>query len=194
MEIDKIKEQWKEEGKLLSGNIFINNGVSFQKLRSSFWRIRAWRFVRIVQWCIIMPLFFVFIILPNMKNDGSGLFYIALVVFILIMLSFCVSYVYHYIQLSKIDFTESISETQKKISKLEILDKRIYFFRFIFLLVAFLCAFKLFGTPDIKSEDIAILSLTVFLLAYVLFIRLRFLLPNEYTKIKSGIDQMERKE
>lgn len=194
MEIDKIKKQWKEEDKHLSENISINGEVSFQKLRSSFNRIRTWRLIRIVQWWIIMPLFFAFVIIPNMKNDGSGLFYIALIVLILITLSFCVSYIYHYIYLLKIDFTESISEVQKKLSRLEKLDKRIYLFRFISLLVAFLCAFKLFGTPNMESDRISILGLTIFLLAYVLFFRLKYTLPKEYSQVKSYMDEAENRE
>lgn len=194
MEIDKLKKYWKEEDKRISESVNINRGVSFQKFRSSFNRIKTWRFVRIVQWFIVMPLLFTWGILPNMKNDGSGLFYVALVLLIIIMMSFCVSYVYHYIYLSKIDFAESISKVQQKILRSEMLDKKIYLFRFVSMLVAFLCAFKLFGTPVIGSEKITILALTAFIMVYVLIVRLKFLIPKDYTKVKSCLDEMEDEE
>jgi ABC-type polysaccharide/polyol phosphate export permease len=190
MEIDKIKKCWKEEDRRISENININKKASFQKLHSSYNRIRAWRLVRIIQWCIVIPLFFVLAIFPNMKNDGSTLFYIALVLLILITLSFCISYIYHYVYLSKIDFAGSISEVQKKIFHSEMLDKKIYLFRFIFLLIAFLCAFKIFGVSSLESEKIMITALIAFMMIYTLIVRLKFIIPKEYSNIKSSLDEM----
>ena len=191
MEMDKIKQCWKEEDKRISESVTINRNVSFQKFHSLYNRIRVWRFVRIVQWFIVIPLFFILMIFPHMKNDGSVLFYVALVLLMLITVSFCISYVYHYIYLSRIDFTESISSVQKKIFRSEVLDKRIYLFRFVSLVVAFLCAFKIFGTPFIGSDKIVIMTLIAFVMIYTLIIRLKFQIPQEYTKIKSCLDEME---
>lgn len=194
MEIDNIKECWKDESKRISENVNINRKVSFQKLHSSFNKIKVWRLIRIVQWCVVVPFFFVLIIPPHIKNDGSILFYVAFVLLILIMISFCISYIYHYLNLSKIDLTEPISKVQKKIYRLEILDKRIYIFRFISMMIAFLCAFKIFGTPSIEPGKMTIIALIIFIMIYTLIVRLRFQIPKEYTQVKSCLDEMENEE
>lgn len=191
MEIDKIKECWTAEGKRISESVHVKRDVSFQTFRSSLNRIKIWRFIRIVQWFIAIPVLFQWGILPNMKNDGSGLFYVALVSLILITVSFCASYIYHSIYLSKIDLADSLSNVQRKISTSERLDKRIYAFRFFGLLVAFLCAYKLFGTPVLSLESLLIPGLFLLFIGYKLFVRLKFLIPKEYAPVKSLPDEVE---
>ncbi|MDL2265750.1 hypothetical protein LJC57_08030 [Parabacteroides sp. OttesenSCG-928-G07] len=194
MKIDNMKNCWKEEDKRISERTNINRNVSFQKLRSSFNEMKVWHFIRIIQWIIIMPLFFIWIVFPDMKNDGSALFYVALGGLILILISFCFSYIYHYIYLSEIDFSESISKVQKRISQSEMLDKKIYVYRLISLLIAFLCAYKVFGTPSLEPKRIMLLGLFVFLMIYNLFVRLKQQIPQEYAKVKSCLDEMENEE
>ena len=192
MEIDKIKGYWKEEDARISENVRFNRQVSFRKFRSSFHRIRIWRFVRIAQWFVFMPLLLVWGILPHMKNDGSVLFYVAFAALMVIMLSFCISYIYHYICLSRIDMTGSISDVQQQVARLEKLDKWIYLFRFVFLGGAFLCAYKLFGSPSFGPGKITELALIGFILLYTLIVRVKFRIPKEYAPVKSSLDQAER--
>ena len=192
MEIDKIKNCWQEESKRISENVSINRGVSFQKFHTSFNRIKLWRFIRIIQWFVVMPVLFTMFIFPQMKNDGTPLFYASLVLFILIVLSFCGSYIYHYLYLSKIDFTEPISKVQQRIFRAEALDKKIYLYRFISMIIAFLCGFKILGSPTIGSEKMVTIGLFVFLMLYALIVRTKFLIPKEYTKAKSYLDEIEK--
>lgn len=194
MEIDNIKKCWECEGKRISNSIHINREVSLKKLHSSFNKIRIWKFIRIVQWLIIIPLLFLWGIFPNMKNDGSGLFYIALVLFIFITICFGASYIYHYIYLSKIDFTESILKVQKKICESEAMDKKIYLFRFISLPLAFICTYKIFGAPTFGEEKIMMIALFGIIIIYTFIIRLRFLIPKEYIKIKRYMDEIDNEE
>lgn len=194
MDIDKIKECWKEEGGRLSEGIHINRDVSFQKLRSSYNRIKVWRFVRIAQWFVAIPVFFAWGIFPNLKNDGSGLFYAALALLVILVLSFCASYIYLYIYLSKIDPAGPVSEVREKILRSERVDKRIYLFRFVSLLAAFGCAYKLFGSPHLGPERMTTLVLIIFILLYALVVRLKFQVPREYGKVKSRLEEMENEE
>lgn len=132
--------------------------------------------------------------IPIYENDGSILFYICLVLFILIVISFFVSYLYHYIYSSKIDFTESILKVEQKILCAEKLDRKIYIFRFISLIIAFLCAYKIFSSPYLGGKKIILIALITIIMIFVLIIRLRILLRKEYDKVKSNLNTTDEED
>ncbi len=190
MEIDKIKGLWKEEDKRISGNVSVNRDASFQKLRSSFNKVRIRRLFYLIQMCIAVPLILVLIVFPRIKNDGSTLFYVALTSFIIPVTFFFFYYIYYYVCLLKIDFTESILKAQKEIYRLEGYDKRLNWLGLFIVPIVTLSAFKIFAIPFNQKA----IMMMVFIAATMIFsfiAKLKVLIPKEYSKVKSYLDDME---
>jgi len=190
MEINEIKGCWKEEGKRISGNVKVNKDASFKNLRTSLDRVRIRRLFRLIQMCVVIPLILVLIVFPHMKNDDSTLFYLALTSFILPILLFFSTYVYYYICLLKIDFSESLMEAQKEIFRLEILEKKLNIVGLIIVPILTLSTFKIFGIPC-KPEAIIMMVLIAVTMVASYIIKMKVLIPKEYSKVKSYLDEME---
>ena len=196
MEINEIKNCWKEEDKRISSNIKVNKNATFQKLRSSFDKVRIWRLLYLVQMCISTPLLLVLFVFPRLKNDGSGLYYLALVSFItLILFSFTIQ-LYYYICLLKIDFSDSLVKAQKEILRLEMLDRKLVVSGAIILPITTLSVCKIFAIPliQLKPEAIIMIALIVLVAIISTIIKMRILIPKEYDKIKSYLNEIKESE
>ncbi|MDR3140981.1 MAG: hypothetical protein LBU37_04570 [Tannerellaceae bacterium] len=192
MEIDEIKNCWKEEDKRISENVRINRNVSFRKLHSAFEKVRIRRLLRLVQMCIFVPLILVLIVLPRLKNDGSALFYLGFVSFIIPVLFFFIYAIYYYICLLKIDFTVSLVKAKMEILRLERIDKRLNLSRFVIVPVVTFSVFKIFGIP-LGQEAVIMLAL-IGLTMIAGFIKRKGLIPKEYGKLKSSWEELEEDE
>ena len=189
MEIDKIKDLWKEEDKRISENVKINKDASFQKLRSSFEKVRIRRLIYLVQMCVFVPLVLALIAFPHLKNDESGMYYLSLAAFIVPITFSFFYYIYYYICLLKIDFTESIFKAQKEIYRLERFDKRLNWLGLIIVPVVTLSTFKIFGIP-FGQKAIIMIILIVLTMIFSFIAKLKVLIPKEYSKIKSYLEEM----
>ena len=193
MEIDEIKDYWKKESMHISENVKVNKNASFEKLRSSFDRVRIKRLLRLVLMCVVVPLFFALFVFPLLKNDGSGLYYLALALFIVSILFFFATYIYYYICLLKIDFAKSIVKAQKEILRLEMFEKKLTVLGIIIVPIVTLSIFKIFAIP-FKQETIIFIVLTVLVMIVGYIVRTRILIPNEYNKIKSYMNEIKEDE
>ncbi|MCD8041624.1 MAG: hypothetical protein LUH10_01035 [Tannerellaceae bacterium] len=143
--------------------------------------------------CISVPLVFALMVFPRIKNDGSVLFYIALAGFIVpIVLSF-IYYIYYYICLLRIDFTVSILNAQKEIHRLQMSDKKLNLLGIIIVPIEAVSIFKIFDLP-IKHEAIIMLVMIAVIMTISVIIKLKVLIPKEYSKVKSCLDEMEENE
>jgi len=189
MEIDEIKSLWKEEGKRISGNVRVNKDASFQKLRSSFDRVRIRRLFQLILMCIAVPLILVLIVFPRMKNDDSILLYLSLISFVVPIVFFFFYYIYYYICLLKIDFTASLLRAQEEIYRLERFDKRLNWLGLIIVPIVTLSAFKNLGIPW-NEKAIMMMVLIGLIMIFSFIIRLKILIPKEYSKVKSYLEEM----
>lgn len=193
MNIDEIKGYWKEEGIRISGNVKINKDASFKKLHSSFNKVKIRRLFHLIQMCVSVPLIYALIVFPRMRNDGSVLFYLALVSFIVPILFSFIYYIYYYIRLLKIDFSESIFKAQKEIYHLEMFDKKLNLLGLIIVPIVSLSAFKIFGIP-FTTEAIIMLVLIAVIMVFSFIMKLKILIPKEYSKVKLYLDEMKDNE
>jgi hypothetical protein len=190
MEIDEIRSCWKEEGRRISENVKINRDASFQKLRSSFDKVRIRRLFHLIQMCIAVPLILVLIVFPRLKNDGSDLFYLALGSFILPILFFFSTYIYYYICLLKIDFTASLLKAQKEILRLERMERKLNVVGLFIVPIVTLSTFKIFSLP-FKQEAVIMLVLIALTMVISYMVKIKILIPKEYRKVKSYLEEME---
>ena len=193
MKIDEIKNIWKEENKRISKNVKVNKDVSFKKLRSSFDKVRIRRLFQLVLMCIVVPLILVLIVFPRMKNDGSMLFYVALASFAAPIIFFFATYIYYYICLLKIDFSEPLVKAQKEILRLEVFEKKLNRLGLIIMPIVTLSTIKIFSIPY-TQEAVAMIVLIVFTMVVSYIVKMKALIPKEYSKVKSYLDEIERDE
>jgi hypothetical protein len=193
MEIDEVKNCWKEEGKRISGSIKINRNASFQKLHSAFEKIRIQRLLRLVLMCIAVPLILALIVFPRLKNDGSVLFYLGLVCFIVPVMFFFIYAIYYYICLLKIDFTASLVKAKVEILRLERIDKKLNLLGLVFVPVVTFGTFKIFGIP-LKQEAFIMLALIGLIMIASFIVKLKGLIPKEYNKLKSSWEELEEED
>jgi hypothetical protein len=193
MEIDEVKNYWKEEDKRISENIKINRNASFQKLHSAFEKVRIWRLIHLVQMCIAVPLILALIVFPQLKNDGSALFYPGFVCFIVPVMFFFIYAIYYYICLLKIDFTTSLVKAKMEILRLERIDKKLNLSGLVLVPIVTFGAFKIFGIP-LKQEAVIMLALIGLTMIVSFIIKLKGLIPKEYSKLKSSWEELEEEE
>lgn len=193
MEFDEIKGCWQEEGKRISENVRINKDASFQKLRSSFEKVRIRRLFHLIVMCISVPLILVLIVFPRLKNDGTMWFYISLITFFTPIIISFFAYIYYYIRLQKIDFSASLQKAQKEILCLEIFEKRLSISGYIIVPIITLCTFKIFGIPFNQKAILFIVLIAISMIVGA-FTRLKVLIPKEYSKVKSYLEDMKKEE
>lgn len=193
MKTDEIKNSWKEESNRISNNIKVNREVSFQKLRSSLTKIRIRRLLHLIQMSVVLPLLFVLLVFPRLRNDGTNLFYIALISFISLIVILFIYHVYYYICLLKIDFSESMLKAQKEMIRLERLDYKLYWLRFINIPVILLCVFKIFAIP-LKQHVIIMIILVALVMIISTVIKFKKTGFKEYNAIKYYLDEIESEE
>lgn len=190
MELNEFKECWKEEGKRISESVKVNQDASLQKLRSSLNRVRIRKLVNLVLSCLFVPTVFAIMLFPNLKNDGTVMFYVSLAAFI-VPIVFTLGYsVYYYICLLKIDFSESVLKAQKEIARLQGFDKRLNVIGLIIAPIVFLSTFKLFNLP-FNGQMIVMMLLVLVMLIVGFVLRLKVLIPKEYSKVKANLDELE---
>ena len=63
MEIEEIKNCWKEDERQITEKMEVNKEASFKKLRTSFERIKMKRFYQVTLMCISTPLIILFVVL-----------------------------------------------------------------------------------------------------------------------------------
>jgi len=190
MEIDDIKGLWKEEDKRISESVRVNKDASLRKLRSSFDKIRMRRLFRLILNCIAVPLVLALIVLPRLKNDGSAWFYVGLISFMVPIAFFFGYYIYYYVCLLKIDFSESLLKAQKEIYRLEGFDKKLNWLGLIIVPIVTLAAFKIFGI-SFKQEAILMMALIAVTMVVSFIMKLKVTIPKEYSKVKSLLDELE---
>ncbi len=193
MEIDEIKNYWKEEGRRISENVKVNRDVSFQKLRSSFNKVRIRRLLYIVQMCIFVPLILALVVFPRLKNDHTVLFYLAVISFVVPILFFFSTSIYYYICLLKIDFTMSLVKAQKEILRLEMFEKKLNVLGLIVIPLVTLSTFKISGI-SFNREAILMIALIILTMIISYIMKIKILIPREYRKVKSYLDEIENED
>ncbi|MDR2914617.1 MAG: hypothetical protein LBV74_07285 [Tannerella sp.] len=193
MEIDEIKNYWKEEDRRISENVKINRDVSFQKLRSSFDKVRIRRLFYIVQMCILVPLILALVVFPRLKNDHTILFYLSVISFVVPILFFFSTSIYYYICLLKIDFTVSLVKAQKEILRLEMFEKKLNVLGLIVIPLVTLSTFKNFGIP-FNWEAMLMIALIVLTMIISYIVKIKVLISREYRKVKSYLDEIANEE
>ncbi len=186
MEMTDVKDYWREEDRRISQSVRVNPDVRFRRLRTSLEEMKTWRLVRITLWCVLLPVLILFVFLPKVQNDGSVLFYAAASVFVLMLLISTVGYVYTLSGLWKIDLAGPLVEVQRKIVRLEKIDRFNLIFRFIALPVVLLCAYKIFDMGSLTLKPIHVLGVFVVVLAVIFKIvsAIKHRLPKEYSAVK----------
>jgi len=194
MEFEEIKKHWKTEDQYIQKSIKTDKSISHKRLRISFNRIKMKKIILLLLPLIYLPLLFILIILPGLKNDGSLGFYTSLIFFsATIVVSFAVN-VYSYIRLYKIDHTQSVIHMQKKILSLEIFDKKWHITAYCLVPFLFLALLKMFGRLIFNQTTvifIVLLSIAV-LIGYI--VKIKIMLPREYRKIKSFLEEIDNRE
>lgn len=195
MEIEELKKYWKKEDKRIAESVKVNKNISHEKLRSSFKRIKVRRLIFLILPYIYIPLIFVFIVLPHLKNDGSVSFYLSFAFF---SMSLIISYVvnlYYYIRLLKIDYTESVLQIQKEILGIEIFERKFHITSYFLVPFVLLAALRMFGSiTALNQTTIVFILLTIVFTIIGYFIKVKIMLPREYHKIKSYLDEIEKTE
>ena len=191
MDINEIKKCWKEEERRISGKIEINRTVSLKKLRTSFYRIKIRRFFQIVCASIYIPLVLIFVVFPHIKNDGSFGFYLAFISFMAYILAALIFQMYSFICLMKIDMTDPILKTQKEIIRLETIEKKRTTTAYIIVPLMILCVFRTIGVSLFRQETILFIVLCVLFAIIGYIIQVKYLLPKEYYRVKSYLDEID---
>lgn len=193
MDIDKIKEIWKEEDKHIIETVKVNNHASFQKLRSSLDKVRTRRLFILLQSCIALPLIFLLAVFPNLKNDGTIGFYFWVAGFVVPVLTGFVAVVYYFFRLLKVDFTLSLVKAQREIIRLQLFEKKL---NAIGLLVAPFVAFssfKMYGISlNLPMTLFFILLSLLMVVGYV--VKLKCFIPREFDEVLSLLDEIEKEE
>ncbi len=196
MELDDIKSCWKAEDKRIAAHVKVNREASFKKLRSAFDKIRIWRLLQLIATCIVVPLILVMTVYPRLKNDGSMGYYLGLAAFIVPIIISFVLHIYRYIRLLKIDFTTSVLKAQKEIIWLEMFDKKRNLYSMLFVPVSFWGALRAFGiwNMHLRPEGILMLALIGVTMIVSCIVKMKVIIPREYSKIKSLLDEIEKEE
>jgi hypothetical protein len=101
--------------------------------------------------------------------------------------------IYYSISLLKIDFSESLVNTQKEILHLELFEKRLNILGLFLVPIVVLSMFKIFSS-SFNQEQIIMTVLIVLILIISFIAKMKYLIPKKYGKLNTYLDDMEKNE
>lgn len=190
MELDTIKNSWKQENLQIAANVQLNKDALLKKITKETNRMK-WKNLLILLFRIpfsIVILCIIFIHLPirNMVN-----FYIGMTLFLAFAGFTIWGLVNYYRKVRKLDMTESYLENSKKVRELELYKLKVTKRNYCSSPVGIVGIFLIINAPLFTTTEGAIMILLIMaIMAASIFVNLRYILPAQFKKLNAEIERI----
>lgn len=190
MELDTIKNSWKQENLQIAANVQLNKDALLKKITKETNRMK-WKNLLILLFRIPFPIVILCIIFIHLPIRNMVNFYIGMTLFLAFTGFTIWGLVNYYRKVRKLDMTESYLENSKKVRELELYKLKVTKRNYCSSPVGIVGIFLIINAPLFTTTEGAIMILLIMaIMAASIFVNLRYILPAQFKKLNAEIERI----
>lgn len=194
MELDNIKNSWKQENQQIVANVHLNRTALMKKISAETNRMKRKNLLlllfRIPFPVVILAILFSHIHIHNMVN-----FYIGIVLFLAFACFASWGLIKYYLNLRKLDITDSYLENKKTIRELELYKLNVTKRNYYCSPVGIAGIFLMINAPLFTTTEGAVMLLLIMaIMAASIFINLKYVLPAQFKRLNKEMEEIRKME
>lgn len=191
MELDNIKNSWKQENLQIAANVQLNKEALMEKITKETNRMKR-KNLLLLLFRIPFPIVIFCIILTHLQIRNIFNFYAGMSLFLAFACFTLCGLVNYYMKVRKLDLTESYLENKKKVRELKLYKLKVTKRNYCSSPVGIAGIFLIINAPVFTTTEGAIMLLLIMLvMAASIFINLKYILPAQFKKLNAEIKKIK---
>lgn len=194
MELDAIKNSWKQENLQIAANVQLNKSALMEKInKETGWMKKKNLLVLLFR--IPFPVIILILLFTNIQIRNIFNFYVGLGLFLGFASFTLWGLIGYYLKLRKLDLTESYLENKKKVSELELFKLKMTKRNYCSSPVGIAGIFLMINMPLFTTTEGAIMLLLIMtIMAISIFVNLRYILPAQFKRLNKEMEEIRKLE
>lgn len=194
MELDNIKNSWKQENQQIAANVQLNKDALLKKIISETNRMKR-KNLLVLLFRIPFPIVIFSIILSHLQIRNIFNFYTGMALFTAFACFTIWGLVNYYMKLRKLDPTDSYLTNKKKVNELELYKLKVTKRNYCSSPVGIVGIFLIINAPLFTTTEGCIMILLILaVMAISIFVNLRYILPSQFKRLKGEMEKIDRLE
>lgn len=190
MELDTIKNSWKQENLQIAANVQLNKDALLKKITKETNRMKR-KNLLILLFRIPFPIVILCIIFTHLPIRNMVNFYIGMTLFLAFAGFTIWGLVNYYRKVRKLDMTESYLENSKKVRELELYKLKVTKRNYCSSPVGIVGIFLIINAPLFTTTEGAIMIILIMaIMAASIFVNLKYILPAQFKKLNAEIERI----
>lgn len=190
MELDTIKNSWKQENLQIAANVQLNKDALLKKITKETNRMKR-KNLLILLFRIPFPIVILCIIFTHLPIRNMVNFYIGMALFLAFAGFTIWGLINYYRKIRKLDMTESYLENSKKVRELELYKLKVTKRNYCSSPVGIVGIFLIINAPLFTTTEGAIMIILIMaIMAASIFVNLRYILPAQFKKLNTEIERI----
>lgn len=191
MELDNIKNSWKQENLQIAANVQLNKDSLMEKITRETNRMKR-KNLLLLLFRIPFPIVIFSIILTHLQIRNIFNFYIGMALFLAFACFTIRGLINYYMKVRKLDLTASYLENRKQVRELELYKLKVTKRNYCSSPVGIAGIFLIINAPIFTTTEGAIMLLLIMLvMAASIFINLKYILPAQFKKLNAEIKKIK---
>lgn len=194
MELDTIKNSWRQENEQIKANILLNKEGLLKKITKETNRMKR-KNLLILLFKLPFPIAIFGILLMYLHIRNMFNFFIGIILFSAFAVFTIWGLINYHRKLRKLDLTESYIENKKKVNELELYKLKVTKRNYCSCPVGIAGIFLIINMPLFNTTEGAIMLILIStIMAASIFINLKYILPRQFRRLNEEIEKIRELE
>lgn len=194
MELDTIKNSWRQENEQITANILLNKEGLLKKITKETNRMKR-KNLLILLFRLPFPIAIFGILLMHLHIRNMFNFFIGIILFSAFAVFTIWGLINYYRKLRKLDLTESYIENKKKVNELELYKLKVTKRNYCSCPIGIAGIFLIINMPLFNTTEGAIMLILIStIMAASIFINLKYILPGQFRRLNEEIEKIKELE
>lgn len=194
MELDTIKNSWKQENQQIATSIHLNKTALLEKITAETKRMKR-KNLLITLFRIPFPVIILALVFSHLPIRNLFTFYAGLVLFLGFACFASWGLIKYYLNLKNLDITDSYLENKKAIRELELYKLKMTKRNYYGSPVGIAGIFLMINAPLFTTTEGTIMLLLILgVMAASIFVNLKYVLPVQFKRLNKEIEEIKRME
>lgn len=192
MELDHIKNSWKQENEQITANVQLNKEALVKKIAKETNRMKRMNLLNLL-FRIPFPIILLGIILTHLQIRNMFNFYIGMMLFSAFAGFTIWGWINYSLKLQKLDLTDSYLQNKKKVRELELYKLKVTKRNYCSSPIGIVGIFLLINAPVFTTTEGAIMLLLIMtIMAASIFINLKYILPAQFKRLNRELEKIKK--
>lgn len=194
MELDNIKNSWKQENQQIVTNVQLNKIALLNKITAETKRMKR-KNLLITLFRIPFPIIVLAMLFSHLQIRNLFNFYAGLILFLGFAFFASRGLVRYYLNVRKLDITDSYLKNKKSIRELELYKLNVTKRNYYASPVGIAGIFLMINAPVFTTTEGAIMLILIMaIMAASIFINLKYVLPAQFKRLNKEMEEIRRME